>query len=259
MKTGFVISGGGARGVSHLGVLKALTEHDIRPDIIAGTSSGAIAGALFSRGFSPEEILEIVVETNFIRHFRPSFGGNGLLRLNNLESFLRKYIPENTFEALQIPLVVTATDLEAGELVCYRQGELSLPVLASCCLPGIFEPMKFGGKLLVDGGILNNLPVEVIEDECDLIIGLHCNPFTLSRPIRSTREILARSYLLAVHNVNMERIRRCHLLFEAPTLRDYSIFDLHKARKMYLVGYEHAMQVLEKSPPPATLLQSNPS
>ncbi len=247
MKIGFVISGGGARGVSHLGVLQALTERGIRPDVISCTSAGAIAGALFSRGYPPDEILEIIIQTNFIRHFRPSFKGNGLLKLNNLETFLLKYIPENTFESLNIPLIVAATDLQAGEIVYFRDGNLSLPVLASCCLPGIFEPIKLGEKLLVDGGILNNLPVEIIANECDFIVGLHCNPFTLSRPLKSTREVLARSYLLAVHSVNIGRLQKCHLLFEAPNLRDFNIFDIHKAKKMYEVGYRHAVKILDET------------
>ena len=249
MKIGLVLSGGGARGISHLGVVKALAERGITPHMISGTSSGAVFGALLAYGYSPDEILDIVThKVRIVRQLRPAIGSGGLLRINRLEDIFRTYIPEDSFESLKIPLVVNATDVCAGELVYYREGELIRPVLASCCLPGLFAPYEYQGRQLVDGGVLNNLPVEVIEEEADYVIGVHCNPFPVKETVCSTREVLFRSLLLAVHNRNKERFTRCHLLIEPPQLCNYQVFDMGKARAMFDLGYNYTHQFLEASP-----------
>jgi NTE family protein len=248
MKIGLVLSGGGARGVSHLGVVKALYERGIRPDIISGTSAGAIAGGLLAYGYSPDEILEMVVSTNFVRYMRPTFAGSGLLHLDRLETFYRKYIPENTFKALKTPLIVSATDIYEGNTVYFSEGELARPVLASSCLPGLFAPMHYQGHYLVDGGVLSNMPVEPLEGKVDFLIGVHCNPFKLHRPPQSTREVLARSLILAVHAKTKERFEKCNVLIETPQLGDYSVYDLRKARELFILGYRHACQVLQENP-----------
>lgn len=247
MKIGLVLSGGGARGVSHLGAVKALYEHGIRPDIISGTSAGAIAGGLLAYGYPPDEILEMIVSTNFVRYMRPTFADSGLLKLDRLESFYRKYIPENTFEALKTSLIVSATDIQEGTTVYFSEGELARPVLASSCLPGLFAPMLYRGHCLVDGGVLSNMPVEPLEGKVDFLIGVHCNPFKLQRPPQSTREVLARSLILAVHAKTKERFEKCDLLIESPQLGDYSVYDLRKARELFALGYRHARQVLQQT------------
>ncbi len=245
MKTGLVLSGGGARGISHLGAVKALNERGIFPDIISGTSAGAIAGSFLAHGYSPDEILDIIVGTSFLRYVRPTFAGSGLLRIDRLEEIIRKYIPENTFGALKVPLIVSATDIFEGEAVYFKEGELARPVLASCCLPGLFAPMEYQGRHLVDGGVLSNMPVEPLEKVADYIIGVHCNPFKLLHPPRSTREVVYRSMILAVHAKTKERFAKCDLLLEAPLLGDYSVYDLRKARELFALGYRHARQVLQ--------------
>lgn len=245
-KVGLVLSGGGARGVSHLGAVKALAEHGIRPHLISGTSAGAIAGGLLAYGYSPDEVLDIIMQTNFVRYLRPSFGGSGLIRLDRLEGMYRKHIPENTFECLKTPLLVTATDVHAGETVCFREGELARPVLASCSLPGLFEPVYYQGRFLVDGGVLNNMPVEPLEGHVDYIIGIHCNPFMQRCPPRNVREVITRSIILAVHTKNRDRFSKCDLLIEPPQLCDFSLYNLRKARELFKIGYDHAHQVLRE-------------
>lgn len=244
MQTGLVLSGGGARGVAHLGVYKALLERDIRPDIISGTSAGALVGAFLGAGYSPDEVLGIAVKTNFLKLIRPVLGGNGLLRIETLEPLLQSYLPDDSFEALSIPLVVTATDLASGEPIYFRSGELIKPILASCCLPGIFEPVEWQEHPLIDGGVLNNMPVEPIRGEVEWLIGSHCNPFEANGPIKGMREVLARSFILAVHAKTKERFLACDVLIEPPALRNYSILDMSKARELFVHGYKQARKVL---------------
>lgn len=243
MKTGLVLSGGGARGIAHLGAIKALQEAGFTFDHIAGTSAGAIAGALLANGYTPDEILRIVEKTPYFKHIRPAFTRMGLLRLDKAEEYYRQFLPHDRFEELQIPLHVVATDLTAGELVVFNQGELVRPVLASCCLPGIFEPYVINKRQYVDGAVLNNLPIEPLEDKVDFIIAANCNPFGPQKPITSAKGVLERSLLLSVRSKTRERAARCHLLIEPPDLCRFDIYDLKRARDIFRIGYQHTLSL----------------
>ncbi|MCE6990806.1 patatin-like phospholipase family protein [Dyadobacter sp. CY323] len=245
MKTGLVLSGGGARGIAHIGVIKALQGHGIVFDKISATSSGAFVGAMIAYGYTPDEILEKLIETKFFPYLRPGFGSTGLLHIRRIETIICQYIPENAFESLKIPLVINATDVVSGEEVLFETGELALPLLASCCIPGLFSPIKFAGHELVDGGVLNNLPVESIQNEVDYLIGSHCNPFNLDKPLKGTTEIIYRSLILAMHSKTRERLLRCNLQIEPPELSKFSLFDFRKAKQLFDVGYRFTNQLLE--------------
>jgi len=175
MKLGIVLSGGGARGISHLGVLKALEEYKVKFDCISGASVGALIGAFYSQGYSPEEILNDILTSRFYRSVRPAWRWTGLLSMEGLRDFLLKYLPHNEFESLKIPLVVAATDISHGKTAYFSSGELIPRLLASCCVPAVFSPVQLNGALYVDGGIMDNLPAKPIRQECDFLIGVHCN------------------------------------------------------------------------------------
>jgi NTE family protein len=160
MKIGLVLSGGGARGFAHIGVLRSLVRHGIEPVAVAGCSIGGIVGGLIAAGRGPDEIHEI------LRHLKPwelldwsrmgsLIGGKGIAH------HLQLYLPA-TFADLDIPLAVTAVDLQEGKLVVFREGPLLPALRATSSLPGIISPEKHGGRLLIDGGLLNYLPVDVI-------------------------------------------------------------------------------------------------
>jgi NTE family protein len=151
MKLGIVLSGGGARGISHLGVLKALEEFHVKFDCISGTSVGALIGAFYSQGYAPEEILNDILTSRFYRSVRPAWRWTGLLSMESLRDVLLKYIPHNEFEALKIPLVVAATDISHGKAAYFSSGELIPRLLASCCVPAVFSPVQLNGALYVDG------------------------------------------------------------------------------------------------------------
>ncbi len=250
MKIGLVLSGGGARGIAHLGVIKALQEMGVRVDQIAGTSAGAITGALIAQGYTPDESLKIIESSSFVRHLRPAWNRMGLLRIDTAIDLYKKYIPHDSFEGLQIPLHVLAVDLNDGEPVVFEQGELIRPVLASCCLPGMFEPMLINKRQFVDGGVLNNLPVEIIEHKVDFLIGSHCNVLGPRKPVTSMRGVIERSLVLAVQSKTKERFAKCTVLIEPPQLAQYGTMDLSRARELFRVGYQHTRSMasqIEKS------------
>jgi NTE family protein len=244
MKIGLVLSGGGARGIAHLGVLKALLEKGIEISMISGCSAGAIVGAMFAAGYSPDHIYELVVSTNTLRAMRPSWSRSGLLHMNRAEEVYLKYIPHNSFEKLKIPLTVNATDLYAGETVYFSKGELLKPVMASCSIPGLFEPVKLGDKTLIDGGVLNNMPIEPLLNKCDFIIGSHCNPYGIQQTSRSLTTIVTKALFLAINNNSQSRLAQCDLLIEPPTLKIFDPADIRKASQIFKAGYEFTQELV---------------
>lgn len=243
MTVGLVLSGGGARGIAHLGVLKALLEKKISISGISGCSAGAIVGAMFAAGYSPDHIFEIVVSTATLRGLRPAWSRSGLLRMQKVEEAYLKYIPHNSFELLKIPLTVNATNLYAGETVYFSSGELLKPVMASCCIPGLFEPITFDSNTLIDGGVLNNMPIEPLIGNCDFIIGSHCNPFGLQKMPKSMSSIVQKSLFLAINNNSKGRLAQCDLLIEPAELKLFDPYDIRKATEIFKVGYAYAMQL----------------
>lgn len=243
MTVGLVLSGGGARALAHLGVLKALQEKKIKISGISGCSAGSIVGAMFAAGYSPDHIFEIVVSTATLRAMRPAWNRSGLLRMQKAEELYLKYIPHNSFEMLKIPLTVNATNLYAGETIYFSSGELLKPVMASCCIPGLFEPITFNDNILIDGGILNNMPIEPLIGKYDYIIGSHCNPFGMQQMPKSMSSIVQKSLFLAINNNSKGRLAQCNFVIEPPALKLFDPYDIRKAIGIFKAGYDYASQL----------------
>lgn len=244
-KVGVVFSGGGARGFAHLGVLQALHEHGIKVHKISGVSAGALAGALYAAGHSPTEILESFMDIRINRFFRPLIAKKGLLKLERVSRLLKKYLDDD-FNSLNIPLSVAATDLQNSQLVYFTEGQLIKPLMASCCIPILFDPILIEEKLFVDGGVLNNFPVEPLQEECDLIIGVHANPFQDYREIKGIRSVMEHSFHLAVSLNVADRLTQCDLLIEPQGLKKYRLHKISKAEEIFKVGYDQAYEDLKK-------------
>jgi NTE family protein len=157
---GLVLSGGGARGYAHIGMLRVLERHGVEPDVMAGTSMGAILAALYAYGYRADDLYEMAAAIPWRNELELTLLA-GTMKGDRLDDLLRTYLP-GTFEELGKPLAVTCTDLEAGEALVFTEGELIPAIRASACYPGAFEPVSFAGRTLVDGGILNNLPVDAL-------------------------------------------------------------------------------------------------
>ena len=162
-KIGIALSGGAARGFAHLGVLKVLVEHDIPIDFISGTSAGSIAGAAFASGMSVAEIAEIGKKMSWFRMTGFSYSPKGLLSNASMGAFFRKHFPHQKFEDLPIPFAAVACDLETGEEVVLKDGDLIEAVRASCAIPGVFAPVLRDGKILIDGGVIANVPTNAVK------------------------------------------------------------------------------------------------
>lgn len=239
MKTGLVLSGGGARGICHLGVIKALEEFGVKFDFISGTSAGAVVGCLYSYGYSPDEILKIIQDTSFFRSLKIAWTWTGLLSFDGLRDVLVKHIPENTFDCLKIPVTLALTEIIKGRIEYVSQGELMTPLQASCSVPAVFKPVHYQGGIYVDGGLLDNLPAKAIHDKCDFMVGSHCNFITSEFDIKNFRNIIERSLLMAIGGNTMISKTLCDVLIEPPDVGIYSGFDLGKAAEMFEIGYAY--------------------
>ena len=155
---GLALGGGFARGIAHIGVLKVLEEENIPIRCVAGTSVGALIGAIYCAGLSPAEIEHIAGQVRFSTFARWTLSRNGFASNQRMNSFLHRILKVKTFEELRIPLAVTATDFRSGEGVVFRSGSLIDPVRASCAYPGMFLPVKIGGRLLIDGMLAYAVP-----------------------------------------------------------------------------------------------------
>jgi NTE family protein len=242
MKVGLVLSGGGARGISHLGVIKALEEFGVNIDCVAGTSAGAVIGALYGYGYKPDEIFGLVTSASIFRSLKIAWTWKGLLSLENVQEVLKKYLPIDNFSSLKVPLTVAATDIKHGRIEYFSHGELIAPLLCSCCIPAIFNPYRFNGLLYVDGGIMDNLPVKAIHDQCDVIIGSHCNFITSEFDVRNFRSVIERSLLMAINGNTTLSKTLCDVLIEPPDVGRYSGFDVSKAKQIFDIGYQYTKE-----------------
>ncbi|MBL7913818.1 MAG: patatin-like phospholipase family protein [Bacteroidia bacterium] len=242
VKTGLVLSGGGARGIAHAGVLQALDELGIKPDRISGTSSGAIIGALYASGMPPKKMLEIMNKSRIFEMKGISFDFKGLLKSDVFRKLLRNNLSVNTFEELSIPLSVCATDFTNAKSVVFESGDLIEPVTASCTIPMVFSPVVIDHKTMVDGGLLNNLPIEPLLHKCETIIGVHVNPIRPYKSGSGFSGILERCFHMSVSNIVKIKAAKCDFFLEPEALAKYSVFDTKHARAIYEIGYEAAME-----------------
>ncbi len=194
-RVGLALGGGFARGIAHIGVLRALNEHGIPIDYIAGTSVGALIGAAYAGGTSLDEMELHGFATRFRDFGRWTLSRMGMATNDRLEDFLHRLTTVKYFEELEIPLCIVATDLVLGESVEFTEGEIATPLRASCAYPGLFLPVEYQGRVLVDGFLTAAVPTEAVRHMgADVVIGVHLEPGLLRQKPRNTIEVIGRSF-----------------------------------------------------------------
>jgi NTE family protein len=246
MKIGLALAGGGTRAIAHLGMMQVMTENGLEADIVSGASAGAIAGALYCQGYAPVEILEIVKKTNFLKVAKPALSWKGLLKLDHARDELIKYLPHDRFDSLQKPLIVSATNISKGKAKYFKKGQLIMPILASCSIPVVFDPVVINGVSYMDGGIMDNLPYEPLRKKADIIIGMHCNPIDKTFQSGNWKRLMERALLLSISNATYFYKKKFDLFWEAPEASRYNVFDFKKMDELYQVGYDYAQAHLDE-------------
>jgi NTE family protein len=246
-KVGLVLSGGGVRGMAHLGVLRALEEHQVTTEVISGSSVGALVGALHANSVPVQDMLTFFKETplfkyNFITILKP-----GLVDTERYFDLFRAYFPEDSFSELDKHLHVVATNLQKGTEEFFDEGELIRPLLASAALPPVFSPVEIDNCLYADGGIMNNFPIEPLIGKVEYIIGSNVSVVkeVEKKSISSSLQLANRTTALMIYAINRQKIRTCDLIFEPLELERIGVLDKKGIEKAYLIGYEHASRKLE--------------
>jgi NTE family protein len=194
-KIGLALGGGFARGIAHVGVLRVLEMHEIPVDFIAGTSVGALVAAAYAGGTSLEEMERRGAETHFRDFGRWTLSRMGMASNERLDEFLHKFTPAKTFDQLKVPLSIVATDLIAAESVYFTSGEIGPALRASCAYPGLFLPVRYKGRILVDGFLTETVPAPAARKMgAEVVIGVHLEPGLLASGPRNTIEVISRSF-----------------------------------------------------------------
>ena len=236
------LSGGGARGIAHLGVLAALDELRVPVGALAGVSSGAIAGAFYAAGFAPREILRLFMGVNVRRLARMAFSRYGLLQLGAVEQLFAQHLGADcTFADLKIPLTLVATDLTEGVSVYFSEGPLIPPLLASAAVPVLYRPVDYQGRQLVDGGLLNNLPVDALLHRGWPVVAVNCIPTNTGGRVTSFRGLVERTLNLVIGaNSTLSKLQ-CNLLLERPELRAFRPLDYRRGQELFDIGYHYTL------------------
>lgn len=242
-RVGLALAGGFARGIAHIGVLRVLREAQIPIDVVAGTSVGALIGAAFCAGTSLEKMEQIGASTSFADFGRWTPSWLGLATNQRMEKFLARFTPAKTFEELAIPFAIATTDIEAGLTVYYTRGPLSPPLRASCAYPGLFVPIQFEGRTLVDGFLTAPVPVEgALLLGADLVIAVYLEAGNLEKP-RTFTDILSRSFNIIQHHGDIAWRQQADVVIE-PDVKPFVWDDFSKTPEMVAAGEAAAIAAL---------------
>ena len=244
-KTGLVLSGGGTRGYAHLGVIKALEEKGIKPDIISGTSAGSIVGSLIADGHSPEEIFKQETSKRFSEYTNFNFFKKGLLNFKNLRKELEKIYSVKNIEDLQIPFYACAANLNEGKAEYFNTGNLLDIVTASSSVPFLFEPVEINGITYTDGGLIDNLPIKPLLGKCEKIICVKLIYLKYREQFKTNKQIFARIFDVLTYYNQETYISECDILIEPPAIYAQPYFSNKKARETFDIGYDYVMGMEE--------------
>lgn len=246
---GIALSGGGAKGFSHIGVLMAFENFGIRPGIISGVSAGSIAATLYAAGLNPNEIIECFLSYDKLGDFTEwALPKTGFMRLTKFGKLLESWLPVKNIEDLNIPTVICATDFDHGKSIGWTKGEIVPRVMASCSIPILFHPISIKGVHYVDGGVLRNLPAWAIRDYCKTLYGSNCSPLNRAYKYKnSILDIALRSYQLMAKSNSLQDINMCDHVIYPEGVTQYHTFEIKALQKAVRSGYDSACRVLESS------------
>jgi len=251
---GICLSGGAALGFAHIGVLQSLEDHGIYPTHIVGSSIGAIVGTMYAAGYSPKEMLQLVKDDKLYKitklmTFHPTFLKSGLSTHEMLRSLVHELIPHNSFEQLKKKLYICVVNLNKAEWEIVDSGnELDKWVAASASIPGIFETIKVGETYYTDGGLLNNMPAQGIEDFCQVIIGVDVIPHKVPTELKKPIDTLAFALRAVQHQNSKEGRDLCRFIIEPQAIEEFHEFSFDAYQAIYQHGYKAATKYIAENP-----------
>jgi len=246
-KTALVLGGGAARGIAHIGVLKVLKRHKIPFDIVVGTSIGSLMGAIYALGLSLKNVEDIALKTTWRDLSDFVLSKTGFLEGRNLERIIEGLLEEKVFSDLKKELAIVATDIENGEEVIIRSGNLSRAVRASCSIPGIFIPVRINGRLLVDGGLRSTVPSETAKAMgADFIVAVDVGYCVRKGKISNIFQVLFQSIQIIGSELNKHETKPADIVIEVPLGENIDQMAFDKAAEIIAVGEKAAEDAMPK-------------
>lgn len=248
-KIGLALSGGGARGFAHIGVLKALQEHSIQIDLVAGTSAGSFVGGAFAAGMPVDEIVEMGRKISWFGVSGFSYSPRGLLSNAALGTFIEQNFPVNRFEDLKIPFAAVACDLETGDEVVFRDsGDLAFAIRASCAIPGVFMPLiDEQGRSLIDGGAISPMPTKAVRKlGAEIVIAVDlvtCGSTFLGKPTTLIGTFF-QAAMLMIQTASKNQHYRADIVIE-PQLAHIRPNEIVKRDELMELGEAAALEKME--------------
>lgn len=260
-KIGLALSGGGIRGLAHIGVLRVFEENNIPIDMISGTSMGAMVGALYASEQNAKKLEKEVLAENMGKLLDYTISRYGLIKGKKINEFLERKLREVNFEDLKTPLYITSFDIEKRREIIFSKGNVAKAVRASIAIPGIFIPIENKNEILVDAGMIDPVPTEVLKKMgAEIIIAVNVNNFKERKPVYNESASSAKSTkkmpsmletTLKSLNIMGAEAAKADLMFDKADfvinvfLEDVNLFDYQKAKKVIEKGKKAARAALE--------------
>ncbi len=242
-RVGLALAGGFARGIAHLGVLRVLREAEIPIDCVSGTSVGALIAIGYCAGASLEEMAKVGETTSFADFGRWTPSWLGLATNRRMEKYLARFTSAKTFEELGTPLAIATTDINAGVSVYYSHGPIAPPLRASCAYPGLFVPIQFEGRTLVDGFLTAPVPVEgALLLGADVVIAVYLEAGTIEQP-RTFTDVLSRAFNIVQRHSDLAWRTQADVIIE-PDVKPFVWDDFSRTPEMVAAGEAAALAAL---------------
>lgn len=247
-KIALVLGGGAARGFAHIGVIRALEQEKIHVDMVVGTSVGSLIGALYASNPNSFELewTAFTLEKDDLFDYKilGAFTGMGVVKGEKLEAFVHSKIPVTNIEELKIPFAAVATDLNRGTRVVLDRGPVSVAVHASSAIPGIFEPVEYQGKVLVDGGVLENIPISVAREKgADIIIAVDISENVVNFNITNLLDVTMQAVNI-MFDENVKRMKKDADILISPAVGDVSMLDFTQKKRCMQAGMDAAQKAM---------------
>jgi NTE family protein len=244
-RVGLALAGGFARGIAHVGVLRALKNAGVPIDVVAGTSVGALIGACYCAGVPLDEMQRIACDTTFADFGRWTPSWLGLATNQRMEKYLARFTPATTFEELTTPFAIAATDINAGISVYYTRGLLGPPLRGSCAYPGLFVPIQFEDRMLVDGFLTAPVPVEgALLLGADIVIAVYLEAGNLEHP-RTAADVISRSFTIIQRHADLAWRQQADVIIE-PDVQPFVWDDFTRTNELVAVGEAAALAALPR-------------
>lgn len=251
-KIGLALGGGAVLGAAHIGVLRAMEEMNLEVSFVSGTSIGAFVGSLFAFGHTSKEIEEIALNLSWMDISGIALFESGILSNEKFGKLLSKSLGEKNIEDAKIPLAVIATDISNGEKVILKKGSVVQAVMASTCLPGVFSPVKCDNILLVDGGIVENIPIDTVKSlGAEYVIGVDLNAMKTYNKPDSILDVMINSFHFTLKAAAKYQTEDAELLI-TPDLSKFNMVSTDQIKELIEQGYKDAKEAFDKADLPIT-------